>query len=96
MDRTSTRCQDVSRSKEVFATWTAQLGMPEGPPREAGTPAYAGIAVGSLLGGRILERHGVSYVVLVSIAVCALAAPLTWGTQFLKPSVAAKGARPLR
>ncbi len=45
----------------------------------------AGIAVGSLLGGQMLERHGVSSVVLVSIAISALAAPLTWGTQFLKP-----------
>lgn len=41
--------------------------------------ANAGIAMGSLLGGRILERHGMSYVVLVSIAACALAAPLTLG-----------------
>lgn len=52
--------------------------------------ANAGIAMGSLLGGQILERHGVSYVVLVAVAVCVLAVPLTCGTQFLKPSFAGK------
>jgi DHA1 family inner membrane transport protein len=47
--------------------------------------ANAGIAAGSLIGGEMLEHHGVSSVVLVAIAVCALALPLTWGAQFLKP-----------
>jgi MFS transporter, DHA1 family, inner membrane transport protein len=47
--------------------------------------ANAGVALGSLMGGQILEHHGVNYVVLVSMAVCAIAFPLTWGTQFLKP-----------
>jgi DHA1 family inner membrane transport protein len=57
--------------------------------------ANAGVAIGSLIGGWMLERHGVSSVVLVAIAVCALAFPLTWGTQFLKPLPAGTGACPV-
>jgi DHA1 family inner membrane transport protein len=46
--------------------------------------ANAGVATGSFLGGWALERHGVSAVVLIAIAVCAIALPLTWASQFLR------------
>jgi DHA1 family inner membrane transport protein len=49
----------------------------------------AGIAVGSLIGGFVLARHGASAPLVVAATLCALAIPATWAARFLTPPAAA-------
>lgn len=49
----------------------------------------AGIAIGALLGGRALAEYGAEGAIIGGACMCALAAPLTWATMYLKPPTAA-------
>lgn len=43
-----------------------------------------GIALGSILGGRILAAEGIRDVPLIALIVCAVVLPATWATHWLK------------
>lgn len=52
----------------------------------------AGIALGSLLGGWSIARHGASAPVVAGTVICALALPISWATGLLRlPPAAAPG-----